>query len=89
MANLVSRSFRSFARASFVDAVLLDDRRGEVEDLLELARRDVEQVADAARDALEEPDVADRSGRSMWPIRSRRTFCRVTSTPQRSQMMPL
>ena len=26
---------------------------------------------------------------SMWPIRSRRTFERVTSTPQRSQMMPL
>ena len=26
---------------------------------------------------------------SMWPIRSRRTFARVTSTPQRSQMMPL
>ncbi len=25
---------------------------------------------------------------SMWPIRSRRTFERVTSTPQRSQMMP-
>src|SRR4029077_10249609 len=39
-----------------------DDRRGEVEDLLELARRDVEQVADAARDALEEPDVRDRRG---------------------------
>ena len=29
------------------------------------------------------------AARSMWPIRSRRTFCRVTSTPQRSQMMPL
>jgi hypothetical protein len=26
---------------------------------------------------------------SMWPIRSRRTFDRVTSTPQRSQIMPL
>ena len=38
------------------------DRRGEVEDLLELARRDVEQVADPARDALEEPDVRDRRG---------------------------
>ncbi len=38
-----------------------DDGRGEVEDLLELARSDVEQVADAARDALEEPDVRDRS----------------------------
>src|SRR5262249_37142713 len=39
-----------------------DDRGREVEDLLELARSDVEQVPDAARDALEEPDVADRSG---------------------------
>ncbi len=26
---------------------------------------------------------------SMWPMRSRRTFERVTSTPQRSQTMPL
>ena len=26
---------------------------------------------------------------SMWPMRSRRTLDRVTSTPQRSQMMPL
>ena len=25
----------------------------------------------------------------MWPMRSRRTLERVTSTPQRSQMMPL
>src|SRR5207302_4135700 len=37
-----------------------DDRGGEVEDLLELARGDVEEVADAARHALEEPDVRDR-----------------------------
>src|SRR5439155_615686 len=36
------------------------DRGGEVEHLLELARGDVEQVADAARHALEEPDVRDR-----------------------------
>jgi hypothetical protein len=26
---------------------------------------------------------------SMWPIRSRRTLARVTSTPHLSQMMPL
>src|SRR5216110_3153071 len=39
-----------------------DDRRREVQDLLELARRDVEQVADAARHALEEPDVRDGRG---------------------------
>src|SRR5207237_7431286 len=39
-----------------------DDRRREVQDLLELARGDVEQVADAARHALEEPDVRDGRG---------------------------
>src|SRR5207249_9296612 len=33
-----------------------------VEDLLELAGCDVEQVADAARHALEEPDVRDGRG---------------------------
>jgi len=26
---------------------------------------------------------------SMWPIRSRRTLALVTSTPQRSQILPL
>ncbi len=39
-----------------------DDRGGEVQDLLELARGDVEQVADPAGDALEEPDVRDGRG---------------------------
>ena len=34
-----------------------DDRGGEVEDLLELLRRHVDQVADPAGHALEEPDV--------------------------------
>jgi hypothetical protein len=29
------------------------------------------------------------AARSMWPMRSRRTLDRVTSTPQRSQTMPL
>src|SRR5881275_3613786 len=37
-----------------------DDRGREVQDLLELLRSHVEQVADARRDALEEPDVRDR-----------------------------
>src|SRR5439155_5300159 len=37
-----------------------DDRGREVEDLLELARRDVEEIADPAGNALEEPDVRDR-----------------------------
>src|SRR5207249_5608946 len=39
-----------------------DDRRGEVENLLELLGRDVEEVADPARYALEEPDVRDGRG---------------------------
>jgi len=41
----------------------LDDDVGlEVEDALEIAQRDVEQVPDAARQPLEEPHVADRGG---------------------------
>ena len=41
----------------------IDDDVGlEVEDALEIAQRDVEQVADAARQPLEEPHVADRGG---------------------------
>ena len=41
-----------------------DDVGGEVDDLLEALRRDVEQVAEAARDALEVPDVRDRARRA-------------------------
>src|SRR4029078_6371457 len=50
-----------------LDVDVRDDRVREIEHLLELARRDVEQVADAARDALEEPDVRDRSGEVDMP----------------------
>src|SRR5205085_7184487 len=39
-----------------------DDVRGEVDDPLEVLRGDVEQVAEAGRDALEVPDVGDRRG---------------------------
>ena len=39
-----------------------DDEGFEVEHALELAQRDVEQVADAARQALEEPDVRAGAG---------------------------
>ena len=39
-----------------------DDRGGEVENLLQFLGRHVQQVADAAGHALEEPDVADRRG---------------------------
>ncbi len=37
-----------------------DDVRLEVQDALQVAERDVEQVADAARQSLEKPDVAHR-----------------------------
>ena len=39
-----------------------DDVQGEVQDPLEVARADVEEDAEAARGALEVPDVADRAG---------------------------
>ena len=39
-----------------------DQVGGEVDDLLEALRRDVEEVAEPARDTLEVPDVGDRSG---------------------------
>ncbi len=39
-----------------------DDRGGEVQDLLQLLGGHVQQVADPAGHALEEPDVADRGG---------------------------
>ena len=39
-----------------------DHRRREVQDLLELLRSDVKQIPDAARNALEEPDVRDGRG---------------------------
>ena len=39
-----------------------DDRGCEVEDLLKLFWSHVEQVADSAGNALEEPNVADRRG---------------------------
>ena len=46
----------------------IDDDVGlEVEDALEIAQRDVEQVADAARQPLEEPDVAHRRGQRDVP----------------------
>jgi len=39
-----------------------DDVGGEVDDLLEALRRDVEEVAEPARDTLEVPDVRDGRG---------------------------
>jgi hypothetical protein len=39
-----------------------DHVRGEVDDLLQVLRREVKQVAETARHALEVPDVGDRGG---------------------------
>lgn len=65
------------------------DIRLEVQHALELLELHVEQQADAARQRLQEPDVRDGAASSIWPMRSRRTFDTVTSTPHFSQTMPL
>src|SRR5262245_14832292 len=44
-----------------------DDERFEVENLLEVAKRDVEQVSDAAGQPLEEPHMRDRRGQLDMP----------------------
>jgi hypothetical protein len=86
-------SISSRARAGPRCAVLLVDRgdhvRREVDDLLEVLRGEVEQVAQADGTPLKYQMWVTGAASSMWPIRSRRTLARVTSTPQRSQMMPL
>ena len=55
-----------FESGQFVVAHLVvdgrDHVRGEVDDLLEVLRREVEQVAQPGRDALEVPDVRDGRG---------------------------
>ena len=47
------------------------------------------QFADDPRVRVINANAATGDASAIWPIRSRRTFARVTSTPQRSQMMPL
>src|SRR4051812_16555038 len=70
-AELLPVVFTRLAELIFVEQLVrlevgvarLDDDVGlEVEDALEIAQRDIEQVPDAARQPLEEPDVADRRG---------------------------
>ena len=52
-----------------------DNGAGEVQNLLELFRGNVKQVAQAARGALEVPRCGSREPHSsMWPMRSRRTL---------------
>ena len=63
---------------------------GEVDDLLEVLRRHVQQVARGATGTpLKYQMWVTGAASSMWPMRSRRTEDLVTSTPQRSQTMPL
>ena len=59
---LTSPSSDSTSRGARLVVDPRDHRGGEVQDLLELLRGHVEQVADPARDALEEPDVRHRRG---------------------------
>ena len=68
----------------------------EVDDLLELLGLELftclgahEQVREPRTRATQVPDATTGAASSMWPMRSRRTLERVTSTPQRSQVMPL
>ena len=61
----VDRDLRLDARQVAVAGVVVDPRDhvgGEVDDLLEILRRKVEQVTEPARHTLEVPDVGDRSG---------------------------
>src|SRR6185295_6751953 len=60
LAELVLREQLLFLQIRF--AGVDDDVGLEVQDALEVAQRDVEQMSDAARQALEEPDVAHRRG---------------------------
>ena len=70
--NLPGNSWSSCALALVADdfapaqvghfAGIDDDVGFEIENALELAQRDIEQVADAARQALEEPDVRAGAG---------------------------
>ena len=68
----------------------------EVDDLLQLLGLELltglgahEQVGQPGTGTPQVPDVDGGAASSMCPMRSRRTLDRVTSTPQRSQMMPL
>lgn len=62
---------------------------GEVDDLLEILRRQVEQVAQPARHTLEVPDVGDRCGQLDVAHALATDLGLGDLDPQRSQMMPL
>src|SRR5207245_10077808 len=67
---LLDRDLRLHRRQVAVASLGVDVRdhvRGEVDDLLQVLRREVEQVAEPARHALEVPDVGDRRGQPDVP----------------------
>jgi hypothetical protein len=66
-----------------------DDIAGKVEHLLQEAGAHVQQQAHAGGDALEIPDVADGRGQLDVAHALAAHLGRVTSTPQRSQILPL
>jgi len=60
----------------------------KVQHPLEVAKRDIQQVADAAGEALKNQTLRTGGSELDVPMRSRRTLERVTSTPHLSQMTP-
>jgi len=60
----------------------------EIQDRFQVAQGNVEQMADAAGQSLEDHTCEQGDASSMWPRRSRRTFDSVTSTPHLSQITP-
>jgi len=66
-----------------------DDVVGEVEDLLEIARDMSSSRPIRLGMPLKYQTWLTGDASLMWPMRSRRTLDRVTSTPHLSQMMPL
>ena len=84
-----SFSVRSCFSARRRVAGIDDDVGGEVQDLLQ-ARGDMSSSRPMRLGMPLKYQMWDTgAASSMWPMRSRRTLARVTSTPQRSQMMPL
>ena len=64
------------------------DVRGEVDDLLERLDRKIEKETEAGGELLRNQIWVTGTARLMWPMRSRRTMLRVTSTPHFSQTTP-
>ena len=71
------------------EAGLGDDVVFEVEDALDVLQRMSSIMAMRLGSDFRNQMCATGLASSMWPIRSRRTRARVTSTPHFSQMMPL